>query len=121
MTGKNPVSETFCTSDMPQIMDSVQHNTHITDQPLSQNFSESSKMYVLIYFGFEALTEVVIESSVFWDVTLCSPLKVNRRYGGTCRLHYTCFLLISCLACSSTLKMEATCSYGLQGVMSQKL
>jgi hypothetical protein len=25
--------------------------------------------------------------SVFWNITLCSPLKVNRRFGGACRLH----------------------------------
>jgi hypothetical protein len=25
--------------------------------------------------------------STFWDIILCSPLKVNRRFGGTCRLH----------------------------------
>jgi hypothetical protein len=24
---------------------------------------------------------------VFWDITPCSPLKVNRRFGGTYRLH----------------------------------
>jgi hypothetical protein len=33
--------------------------------------------------GCEVLTAVVI----FWDITPCSPLKVNRRFGGTCRLH----------------------------------
>jgi hypothetical protein len=27
------------------------------------------------------------KSSVFWDTTLCSPLEVNRRFGGTCRPH----------------------------------
>jgi hypothetical protein len=27
------------------------------------------------------------KSSIFWDITPCSPLKVNRRFGGTCRLH----------------------------------
>jgi hypothetical protein len=26
-------------------------------------------------------------SSVFWDITPCSPLKVSRCFGGTCRLH----------------------------------
>jgi hypothetical protein len=26
-------------------------------------------------------------SSIFWDITPCSPLKVNRRFGGTFRLH----------------------------------
>jgi hypothetical protein len=24
---------------------------------------------------------------IFWDKTPCSPLKVNRRFGGTCCLH----------------------------------
>jgi hypothetical protein len=28
-----------------------------------------------------------MKSTVFWDITQCSPLKVNRRFGGTCRLH----------------------------------
>jgi hypothetical protein len=30
----------------------------------------------------------VIISLVFWDKKSCSPLKVNRRFGGTCRLHF---------------------------------
>jgi hypothetical protein len=33
--------------------------------------------------GFEVLTAVVI----FWDITPCSMVKVNRRFGGTYRLH----------------------------------
>jgi hypothetical protein len=28
-----------------------------------------------------------VKSYVFWDITPCSPFKVNRRFGGTCRLH----------------------------------
>jgi hypothetical protein len=28
-----------------------------------------------------------MKSSIFWDITPCSPLKVNRRFGGRCRLH----------------------------------
>jgi hypothetical protein len=40
--------------------------------------------YVL---GFEVLTAVVIKSSIFWDITPCSLLKVNRRFGGIYRLH----------------------------------
>jgi hypothetical protein len=52
---------------------------------------------------------------IFWDITPCSPLKVNRRFWGTCRLHLqgrgralfdACFMLASCLGYSSTLKME---------------
>jgi hypothetical protein len=37
--------------------------------------------------GFEVLTPVVMESSIFCDITPCNPLKVNRRFRGTCRLH----------------------------------
>jgi hypothetical protein len=76
--------------------------------------------------GFDVLTAVVKKSPVFWNITPCRSLKVNRRFGGTCRLHVqgktiskarnqheallTCFMLVSCLAYCSTLKMEATCS-----------
>jgi hypothetical protein len=35
------------------------------------------------YTGFEVLTAVVIKSYICWDVTPCSPLKVDRRVGGT--------------------------------------
>jgi hypothetical protein len=67
------------------------------------------------------LTRLLMESSIFWDIMQCSPLKVNRRFGKVFRLQLqvrrissallsTCFLLVSCLAYSSTLKMEATCS-----------
>jgi hypothetical protein len=37
--------------------------------------------------GFEVLTPVVINSSVFCNVAACSPLKVNRRLGGTFSLN----------------------------------
>jgi hypothetical protein len=37
---------------------------------------------------FEFLTEVVMKSSILWDITLCSPLKINRRFGGTCHFHF---------------------------------
>jgi hypothetical protein len=29
---------------------------------------------------------IKMKDSVFWDISACSPLKVNRRFGGTCRL-----------------------------------
>jgi hypothetical protein len=28
-----------------------------------------------------------LKSCVFWDITPCSPLQVNRRFRGTCHLH----------------------------------
>jgi hypothetical protein len=37
--------------------------------------------------GFEVLTGVVMKSAIFWDITPCSPLKVDQRFGGTYRLH----------------------------------
>jgi hypothetical protein len=37
--------------------------------------------------GFEVLTAVIMKTTIFCDRTPCSPLKVNQRFGGTCRLH----------------------------------
>jgi hypothetical protein len=40
------------------------------------------------YVRFQVLTAVVMKSSIFWDITPSSLLKVNRRFGGTCYLHF---------------------------------
>jgi hypothetical protein len=32
--------------------------------------------------GFEVQPAMVMKSSIFWNITSCSPLKVNRRFGG---------------------------------------
>jgi hypothetical protein len=37
--------------------------------------------------GFEVFTAVVMKSIIFWDMTPCSPMSFNRRFGGTYRLH----------------------------------
>jgi hypothetical protein len=29
----------------------------------------------------------MMKSSIFWDITSCSPLKVNRLFGGKCCFH----------------------------------
>jgi hypothetical protein len=64
---------------------------------------------------------------IFWDITPYSPLKINPRFGGTCRLHiqgrkisqikkptwrFACYLLHAgfFLCDSSALKMESACS-----------
>jgi uncharacterized protein YjiK len=39
------------------------------------------------HVGFEVLTAVVMKSTIFWDIKPCSPLKVNRFFGGKYRLH----------------------------------
>jgi hypothetical protein len=33
-------------------------------------------------------TSCFMKRAIFWDITPCSPLRVNRRFGGTCRLHF---------------------------------
>jgi hypothetical protein len=38
--------------------------------------------------GFEVLTAMAMKSSLLWDVTPCSPLKVNGRFEETHRLHH---------------------------------
>jgi hypothetical protein len=53
-----------------------------------------------------------LKEFIFWDGTPCGPLKVNRRFRGTCRNYLqqaSHFLLVSCLAYTTTLEMEATC------------
>jgi hypothetical protein len=37
--------------------------------------------------GFEVLSAVVMKRTIFWDIAPCSPLKVNRRFGGTYPFH----------------------------------
>jgi hypothetical protein len=51
------------------------------------NLSPSHIKIKLCHAGFEVLTAVVMKSTIFWDVTLHSPLKVNRRLGETCWHH----------------------------------
>jgi hypothetical protein len=59
--------------------------------------------------GFDVFTAVVLKSIIFWDMTPCSPLWFNRRFGGTSREQAACHLLARWFAepISSTLKMEA--------------
>jgi hypothetical protein len=41
---------------------------------------------ISIFVGFEVLTAVVMKSTIFWDITPCSPLKAtcfhDPEYGG---------------------------------------
>jgi hypothetical protein len=69
----------------------------------------------------EVLITVVVNSSIVWDTAPCNQLKINWCHGKTrCLLFQgrrskkqaqpnTCFMLVSCLAYYSTLKIEATC------------
>jgi hypothetical protein len=53
------------------------------------------------HVGFEVLTSVFMKSTIIWDIKPCSPLKVCLP---------PAFMLVSCSAYSSILKMEATYS-----------
>jgi hypothetical protein len=45
-----------------------------------------STAHNLYCVGFYVLTAVGMRSPIFWDIAPCSPLKVNRRFRGICRL-----------------------------------
>jgi hypothetical protein len=50
---------------------------------------------------------VVMKTTIFWDITPCSPLKVSRRFGKTYSLLARWFLAELIF---STPKMKAICS-----------
>jgi hypothetical protein len=56
---------------------------------------------------FEVLIDVIMKSSIFWNVTMCSPVDVLEEC--TPSLLAACFMLVSYSTCSLTLKMVATC------------
>jgi hypothetical protein len=61
---------------------------------VNQDKNISISIQTLIsHAGPEVLTAVVMKSPIFWDITPFSPLKVNQRFGGTCYLSHTSFLL----------------------------
>jgi hypothetical protein len=47
----------------------------------------STAGFIHLLVGFEVLTAVIMSSYIFWNTSPCSPLKINRRFGGTCRPH----------------------------------
>jgi hypothetical protein len=84
-------------------------------------------VWIILFVGFEVLTPVVMKSTIFWDKTPCSPLKVSRRFGETYRLHLqgrkmtsaACHLLSRWFHLSlffSTLKMEVIFSSEMSAV-----
>jgi hypothetical protein len=46
--------------------------------------------------GLQRGLHVNTKSTIFWAITLCSPLKVSRCFGGTCRLHLPSPCWLSC-------------------------
>jgi hypothetical protein len=44
---------------------------------VTQSVTSSLENFWNLYRTFEVLTAVVLKSTVFWDITPCSPLIVN--------------------------------------------
>jgi hypothetical protein len=60
----------------------------------------------LLAAEFDILRTVIMNSTVLWDVMLCSSVEVHKYFGGIYCL-FTCILLVTCLAYSFTPKTEA--------------
>jgi hypothetical protein len=84
---------------------------------------------VISVFILLALRDKFMQSSsVFWDITPCSPLKVIWRFGGTYRRHIQDRRISHTRnqheaggnLCSFPLKLQLTFN-GLHGIMSQKI
>jgi hypothetical protein len=104
---------------VPPLMSETKFHTHKKPR--------SKLQFCLYYVGFEFLTAVAMKSTIFCDITPCSPLKANRRseehIASIFRVEYAeqdisvksglglppAFMLVSCSA-YSTLKMESVCS-----------
>jgi hypothetical protein len=68
---------------------------------ISEHFSRNKQP---ICIGFEVFPVVTTNSSLFWEITPCCPVKVSR-----CLREYISpisFMMVSCLGYTSTLKME---------------
>jgi hypothetical protein len=72
------------------------YSCHFLLAPKVLSVLSSARVCVLV---FEVLRAVLTKTYVFWDITPCSPLKINRRFGVTCRL----------LQCESRLQAELLC------------
>jgi hypothetical protein len=111
------------------------------------NFYQNMRSHIWGDNILESIPYLKLKIIISWDMTPCSQLSVNRRFGGIYCLHLqgrrnkfsnkwtskqqashllTCWFLDKLI--SSTLKMEAICSSerlltlnGLHGVISQKM
>jgi hypothetical protein len=75
---------------LPQRQTNPVHILAYRPTSLRSMFHPSMPLHVVTktsHIGFEVLTAMVKNSSVFWNKTPCGPLKANRRFGGICRLH----------------------------------
>jgi hypothetical protein len=64
----------------------IRRDRRLTPSPTNNTLHIILFMSVVTNMATVKIVEVM-KSSVFCDITPCSPLKVNQRFGGTCRLH----------------------------------
>jgi hypothetical protein len=106
--------------------------TYFCLQPSELNhvFNFVKRKSYLICVEFEVLTAVVMNSTILRDITSCSPLKVNRRFGGTSppSVLATCFhfgfllgLLLEPEDGGNVPSKRRLTFDGLPGVISQKI
>jgi hypothetical protein len=90
-------------------------------QEVVANYDASSRIFCnwnyWSFVWFEVLTEMVVKSLLFWDITPCSRCKSTdiseEHIVSIFKVLLTaCLMPVSCLAYSSTMKMEVTCSTG---------
>jgi hypothetical protein len=62
---------------------------------LDETVSDSIVFLIMTLVGFNVATAVVLRITINWDKTPFSPLKVNRYFGETCRLHLLYLLPVS--------------------------
>jgi hypothetical protein len=59
---------------------------------------ELNFMFTRVFYCYLAMQRIVLNGFVFWDITLCNLLKINRHFGGAWYLHLqlgTCLMLVS--------------------------
>jgi hypothetical protein len=71
------------------------------------------RKFCIFFFGFELLKTVAMKSSIFWE---CSPVKVNRYFGGIFHLHLQS-LLAACCSLSWLFLHPEDVFTGLDGVI----
>jgi hypothetical protein len=63
------------------------YGNHWASKGYNRSLKEIEIMETFLVLRLEVLTPVVMKGSIFWDITPCSPLKINRCFWGTYSLH----------------------------------
>jgi hypothetical protein len=69
---------------------------HLRRKDWENMFFESAEIAMNILpieyncFEYETLTVVIVKISILWDVKTYRSVKVTRRFGGTCHVHFKC-------------------------------